>query len=225
MVNFVAVPVMRGFVEIRELYDICQENRAYVAGGYARYMASMRSDVAAAGDVDIYAAQGKSDALVNVFFDLGYTLAGETDNAYTLNNPTQLQMPKRYTTLSTAPRAQIIKSDWTGPTMEDTLQLFDFTIVMAGLKNPSTVLVHPDFIADDCAGRLIFHNVGDPVRAVLRAMKYARRGYTMTPGQVLKILDEVHYDDCNDISEDLDYEEMSEYWEDVDDRWNETDEW
>lgn len=223
MIEFVEVPVMRGFTEIREIHRICEANNAYIAGGYVRYMASQRTEVAPAGDVDIFAADKDDERLLKVFCDLGYTVAYDSENAYTLNKPTSL--PDGYSTLLLAPPPQIIKSGWIGDDMQATLRQFDFTVVMAGLLSPDTALVHPGFMDDDCAGNLVIEQITDPVRIILRALKYARRGYRMMPSQVLKILDEVRYDDPSDLSEDFDYEDWSEHWEDADDDWDDAREW
>lgn len=223
MTEFVEVPVIRGFTEIREIHRICEANNAYIAGGYVRYMASQREDVAAAGDVDIFAADKDDEKLLCVFRDLGYTVAFDSENAYSLNKPTI--DPEGYDTLRFAPTPQIIKSGWIGRDIRDTLGQFDFTIVMAGLLTPDTALVHPCFIDDDLAGNLVIEHITDPVRIVLRALKYARRGYRMMPSQVLKILDTMHGQDDTDISEDMDYEDWSEYWEDADDDWDDNGEW
>lgn len=218
MLEFVEVPVLRGFSEIRELYRICQENNAYIAGGYVRYMASQRPDVAPAGDVDIFAADKDDVRLLKVFTDLGYTVEYQSENAYSLSKPTAA--PDGYNTLLFAPTPQIIKSGWIGEDLPGTLRQFDFTVVMAGLLSPVQALVHPGFIDDDCAGNLVIENITDPVRMVLRAMKYARRGYHIMPSEVLKIFDRVR----GDIDDDDEYIDWSERWEDDDD-WNESREW
>lgn len=218
MTEFVEVPVLRGFTEIREIHRICEANNAYIAGGYVRYMASQRTDVAAAGDVDIFAADKDDEKLLKAFRDLGYTVAFDSENAYSLNKPTI--EPEGYDTLLFAPTPQIIKSGWIGQDMPDTLRQFDFTIVMAGLLSPEKALVHPCFVDDDLAGDLVIEHITDPVRIVLRALKYARRGYRMMPSEILKILGEVR----GDIEGD-EYEERLQYWEDADDDWNDNGEW
>jgi hypothetical protein len=215
--NLTDVPVLRGFTEIRRIWDICQENDAYIAGGYVRYMVSERAEVAPAGDVDIYAGKKESMKLLDAFLALGYTLAGETNNAYTLDNPTE--PPDRYKSLRFAPRAQIIKPEWVGDNLCDTLQQFDFTICMAGLINPDIATVHENFITDDLAGKLILHQVHDPVRTILRAMKYRAKGFLMQPSEVVKLLDAA-YDD----RQYGEWQAQREYWEDDDD-WNENGEW
>ena len=147
----------------------------------------------------------------------GYTVAFDSENAYSLNKPTI--DPEGYDTLRFAPTPQIIKSGWIGRDMADTLSQFDFTVVMAGLLTPDTALVHPCFIDDDLAGNLVIEHITDPVRIVLRALKYARRGYRMMPSEVLKILGEVR---DGDFGDDQDW---SEYWEDADDDWDDNGEW
>lgn len=219
MIEFVEVPVMRGFTEIREIHRICEANNAYIAGGYVRYMASQREAVAAAGDVDIFAADKDDEKLLRAFRDLGYTVAFDSENAYSLNKPTSL--PDGYSTLLHAPTPQIIKSGWIGSDLCDTLRQFDFTVVMAGLLSPETALVHSSFIEDDLAGNLVIEHITDPVRIVLRALKYARRGYRMMPNEILRILDSVRYQ----ADDDQGYEDWSEYWEDADDDWDDAREW
>lgn len=218
MTEFVKVPVLRGFTEIREIYDICLANNAFIAGGYVRYMASQRPDVAAAGDVDIFSADHNDEKLLEMFKRLGYTVSYQSENAYSLAKPTTL--PEGYETLLHAPTPQIIKNGWIAETMLDTLRQFDFTIVMAGLLSSGTALVHPCFIDDDLAGNLVIEHITDPVRMVLRAMKYARRGYHIMPSEVLKVLNSVRDQDDGDDE----WDDWSERWEDDED-WNEAAEW
>jgi len=66
-------------------------------------------------------------------------------------------------------------------TLEDILDNFDFTVVRAAILNRHEVMVDRDFMADEGNRRLVFKNIHCPVSSLLRALKYARKGYYMRP--------------------------------------------
>lgn len=198
MSNFAPTPIMRGEATIAKYWPILDKFGGYIAGGYARWMVSRAEHPAEAGDVDIFVPGGKAADLRDAFISIGYEVRMETDNAWS------------FAPVENEPQLQIIKPNWTGATVCDTLNQFDFSIVQAAILSPENAVVHLSFHSDECAKQLRVIKINDSVRTLLRMMKYARKGYEIRPMEVACFMathsahDEVDYDYWAEIDEDWD---------------------
>lgn len=196
MEQYIYTPIRRGQDTLEKFWPIFTPFKAYVAGGYARWMVSDLEDPAPAGDVDIFAPHGKAAQLKAHLLTQGYEVSWETDNAWSM------------AAVEGEPRLQVIKDSWIGEIVEVTLDFFDFTIVQAAVMSPDRAIVSTDFHNDECRKLLRLVTVEDSTRTLLRMMKYARKGYTLRPAEALRFLENAaDYDD--------------DYWQEVDGEWDE----
>ena len=182
------VPLLRGFTEIKLLFELCQQFGATICGGYARYCASPKptDKVVRAGDVDLFPHNEEATArILDALKAMGFEVQHENDMAITMKAPKG--SPVRH-----MPTPQVIKPVIQGQivtlgTTEEILDNFDFTIVRAAIVSPSEVLVDDEFLDDETNNVLRLKNIHCPISSTLRCCKYARKGYWMRPSEALKL--------------------------------------
>lgn len=181
--SFMKVGVERGFEQIKDIYQIATREGAFIAGGYVRYMCSLNSKPAPADDVDVFPTDAETvDRVFKALRrELGYRTDRQSDVAYTLSH---YQSDK--------PTVQIIKPIERGGlktfgTLEEIIGSFDFTVVRIGLMSESVALADECFLNDEFFKELNVRTINTPIAVVLRAQKYAAKGYTMSPIEFLKL--------------------------------------
>ena len=186
---FSRVPLLRGFTEIRLLFELCEQFGATICGGYARYCASPKptDKVVRAGDVDLFPHNTDATAkILDALKAMGFVVQHENDVSITM------KAPKEAVGIQHFPTPQIIKPVIQGAivtlgTTEEILDNFDFSIVRAAIVSPSEVLVDDDFLEDETHNVLRLKNIHCPISSTLRCCKYARKGYWMRPSEALKL--------------------------------------
>jgi len=184
------VPLIRGFSEIKEFFELCQKHDAVICGGYARYCASPHptTKVIPAADLDIFPrTENSHKKLLKELKSWGYKIQHENHVSITLT-----PRKKYYESLYTYPKPQIIKPVVEGKivtigTTEEILRNFDFTIVRAAIIGPEAVLVDDDFLKDERNKVLRLKNIHCPISSLLRCCKYSRKGYFLKPSEALKL--------------------------------------
>jgi hypothetical protein len=183
---FVEIPVYRGFTEIAKIFDLSQQTHSAICGGYVRYMTSPRREPERPGDVDVFPEDDKSYSdSMEIYRGMGFEVKHDNEISTTLKAPGDLPY-------KTWPVVQIIKPVEEGHIvakgdMETILRNFDFTVVRVGLLSSDTALSDPAFLMDEEKHRLRFRNIHCPVSSMLRAMKYARKGYWLPPSEALRL--------------------------------------
>lgn len=183
MNQFVEVPVKRGFEQIKDIYQIATREGAIIAGGWVRYMCSPKDNPVPAGDVDVFPQDAETVDRVRMAFsrELGYSTYRQSDVAYTMGG----RKPN-------TPEVQIIKPIERGAlktfgTLQEIIDSFDFTVVRIGLLSESVALADECFTYDEFFKELNVRTINTPIAVVLRAQKYAEKGYTMSPTETLKL--------------------------------------
>ena len=177
------IKVIRGFNEIKEIWEMTQRCGAHVLGGYVRYMCSQRRKPPLPNDVDVYCPNTESFEWVKAECEYQKReIKHENDMSITyklrdhdLHPSLQLIKPMR--------KGSIISD---GP-IEEILESFDFTICRLGLIEPEWALGDESFIEDDKKRQIIIKNIHCPISSTLRAMKYAKKGYFLNTRECLKL--------------------------------------
>lgn len=184
---FQKVPIIRGFTEIKEVFDACEKFNAVICGGYVRWMCSPRKDPVKANDVDLFPKSLDSYDNLKIYFldQEGFAIKHENDISLTLYPPEKTIWVFR-------PTIQIIKPVKEGSiitlgTVEEILENFDFTVVRAGLLSSTTALVDEDFLSDEKSKLLRLKNIHCPVSSLLRCVKYGNKGYFLRPMEAMKL--------------------------------------
>jgi hypothetical protein len=196
VVKWVEVPVLRGFWQIEEIWELAQKHGAWIVGGYVRWMCSPLAevvdegehddlDLAPAMDVDLFPKEQQNyDTLVAAMLERGFPLTYENDICVTFRWQDDPDNEK--------PKIQIIKPSIEGHikttgTFEEVLDNFDFTVVRIGLKDDSTAIADVDFMEHEKAHKLVIKNIVCPISSVTRITKYARKGYYISVSQIIKL--------------------------------------
>lgn len=192
--TFKTIKAVRGIPQVAPVLDALRNKKAFICGGYARYMASPNTGkkLVKAGDVDIYCEdEATFEELYAHFKDAGLEIRWDNPMAITY-----LKAPKgnRY---HGCPVIQLIKPVEEGAVvavgnMDHILSNFDFTVIRAGvIEDPETlevtVMVDEDFEDDEEKKYLRIKNIHCPISSMLRFMKYGRKGYHTRPAQIMKL--------------------------------------
>ncbi len=182
----IIVPIIRGFYEIEHIYKIAMQTGSSICGGYPRYMCSPRKDPAIAGDVDVFPGDQKTfENVVSLVKLMGYTTKHENDVSLTFANPENGIHAYH-------PTVQVIKPVTEGRIVtagnqEEILNNFDFTVVRIAIKDQFSCIADDDFLEDEKKKHLVFKNIHCPISSLIRANKYARKGYYLSPKESLKL--------------------------------------
>ena len=187
---FTQLPVLRGFTEIQPVWEIIKDKKAFICGGYVRYMASPHDNPVKAGDVDIYSEDDETFETLKKIFTEEHKLEVQHENHVSLTFKTP-----ESGVLAHRPTIQLIKPINEGAIvacadMETILRNFDFTVVRIGLLSPITTLADPYFEKCETHKTLMLRNIHCPISSLLRCMKYARKGYFLRPIEALKLFND-----------------------------------
>lgn len=185
---FVEVPVLRGFTEIQDLFDLVSQSNGIICGGYARYCASPLKTPSLAKDVDIYPKFKEStEILCKRFLALGFEVKFENNMSITM------KVKKGETgNIRLWPTPQVIKPVIEGAVVslgsaEEILDNFDFTVTRAAIVSSRTVLVDEAFLDDEKHKRLRLKKIHCPISSTLRCAKYSKKGYWFPPSEAIKL--------------------------------------
>lgn len=166
--------------------DMQQIGHVHVLGGFARWLASPLKDAPKPGDVDIYCEDQRAfERMDRHLRAQGCSRKYDTDRSFTYYNA------KRYNRLPTIQliKPQINKIVVSTGSPQEMIDSFDLVISKVAVLSPEECLVHPDFTAHEKRKMLVFSDRSNPVRSVLRAMKYAAKGYSLPQEEASKLLD------------------------------------
>lgn len=190
--GFEEARILRGMYETLPLFETLDPSKAFICGGYARWMCSPRQEPVQPSDVDVYCFdQGTFDGLRDIFSEtlkkkhendvcISFEKPKDSKHVYFGIPPIQLIKPMRH--------ARVV----TDGTMEEILRNFDFTVIRIGIQfsketKTATGLADADFIHDETGKILRLKNIHCPISSNYRVIKYCRRGYWIRPAQMLKL--------------------------------------
>ena len=185
------VPIVRGFTEIKALYNLIKDKNAWICGGYARYMCSQSKKIKPFGDIDIFCKDDEAfKSVTSAIESLGIEKSHESDVSIIYNPSKNENLSYEYKAL---PKLNVIKSIdearvKTSGELSDILDNFDYTIVRIGVISETECLADEHFLEDENNGYLRIVNIHCPVSSILRLSKYINKGYRTKPIEVIRIL-------------------------------------
>lgn len=189
-VGWATIPVRRGSVEMDPLLELCRMHGARVMGGFARFMCSPNETPARPSDVDVFpigtmaecnAAFGR---LCDSFRSAGLVIRHESAVALTFAPGDR----------TSSARIQLIRPvKRSNPLMPmsvlDVLDAFDFSVVRVAINaDGRTATASPYFCADERTRTLRIEAISAPVGSLMRAIKFARKGYRLPADEAMKLL-------------------------------------
>lgn len=190
--GFEEVRILRGMYETMPLFETLDSAKAFICGGYARWMCSPRQEPVPPSDVDVYCFDKDTFDALRAALSATLTQKHENDVCVSFEKPKDSQ--HGYFSI---PPVQLIKPMRharvvTDGTMEEILKNFDFTVIRIGIqffKETKTAigLADADFIHDETGKILRLKNIHCPISSNYRVIKYCRRGYWIRPAQMLKL--------------------------------------
>lgn len=192
--TFVEIKPVRGLSQIAPVLELLKGKKAFVCGGYARYMGSPNKNkkLVKAYDVDIYCEDEET-------FEELYAHFKSLKMEIRFDNPmaiTYMKIKDKENPYYRCPVIQLIKPVEEGAvvakgSMRHILESFDFTVVRIGVlqKDDGTVMLLADenFLADEEKKYLRILNIHCPISSLMRFMKYGRKGYHTRPAQLAKL--------------------------------------
>lgn len=174
---------------LKDVFKLLPDN-CWIAGGALRSLLVHEK----VNDYDIWAA----DPLRVVGFmkskcadeDSGVRLTFEDDNVANFKvHGRKIQVIKKYAFASPL----------------DTINAFDFTIVAAAYDG-KTIVAHDRFYMDNAQRRLVIVDLKKPMSTLMRAFKYAERGYRICPvalNRIIRTISDMRLDFDNPQQNDL----------------------
>lgn len=179
MSEFLGINLARGFYPVRGLFDAL-EGRAYIAGGYARWAASERSEPLP-GDIDVFPLT--YDDFIFITNRLGQAISPVRRSLYAVT----YQTPESMIQAGAPDTIQVVRPAKDYASIEEILSRFDLTICAAAIIDQYQVLVHEYFEEDDRNRRLTLLNVTNPLYTMKRAIKYATGGFEFGFAELQKL--------------------------------------
>jgi hypothetical protein len=183
--GFVKLPILRGINEIEKLLEICNfttANKAFILGGYVRWMCSPKENPVPAGDIDIYCENPTIFELLKTTL-LGKNLVIKNDNPMALTFELSELAPVPIQLIKPINQGAIVAMG----DIQTILSHFDFTVIRIGILDSQTALADADFLYDEQNNLLRLKNIHCPISSTLRCMKYAKKGYFLRPVECLKL--------------------------------------
>jgi len=204
--GFIVGKMLRGRTQIEPILELCQVAEwpknsppKYVytlCGGYMRWACSPLRHPTPAADIDIYSwDEGSFEYMKRTFANKNnrFSLELKHENGMALT----YRLPKdRAHPLYHCPKVQLIKPVIQGKIVamggtREILENFDFTVVRVGATSASVannqILMDADFMHDEEHRILRLKNIHCPISSTLRCMKYAKKGYWLSPFQTLRL--------------------------------------
>jgi len=196
--GFIKLNVLRGFTEIKNLFNVIKKEQAFLCGGYVRYMASPADKPTKAANLDIYSLDEKTYEKLKNEFQFKFKLETRHENEMAI---TYKKIEDAKHKFFSCPPIQLIKPVLEGRivaigNMETILENFDFTVIRCGLLSSKKILADADFEYDEKNKILRFKNIHCPISSTLRAVKYGKKGYWLPPFQATKLF--MDWDDRSD---------------------------
>lgn len=187
MNDFIKIQVIRGFTEIKPVWNLLSkfEGKAFICGGYVRYMCSPNRNPVIGKDLDIYC---QSDDIYNdIKAELIKKLSIKHESGVAITFKIAEEGEFKY-----VPSIQLIKPINQGAivakgTIEEVLSNFDFSVVRIGLISENEAIADIDFEKDETDRILKLKNIHCPISSTARCIKYGKKGYRIRLAEIVKL--------------------------------------
>jgi hypothetical protein len=173
------ISIVRGYEQVNRMFghfaDAGVKDRAWIGGGFARWCADRNDNPPVASDIDVFCDSREKTAQLHEYFNHYGTLVRNSETAWTFDMP---DLPP--VQLIVWRDDMLCASDWATD--------FDFSVCRAVIVDRCKVKVDDMFEQDTRDMVLRLQRISNPVGAMLRIAKYAKKGYTISPAECSKIL-------------------------------------
>lgn len=179
MKKWEGIPVYRINPSAIDLIKALTPHDCYIAGGYARWACSPRSDSPLPTDIDVVCPSEERFAAAKktVLADGGIALR-DTEFSFTFSgydSPLKIQLLKTYR----------------GDSLEEAMSEIDFSVCRVALISLHDGLADRRFLQDERASRLrvVYIQEKTVVNTFCRLLRYARKGYDISQADIFKVLE------------------------------------
>jgi len=164
----------------------------YICGGYVRWMCSTQKEPAEASDIDIYCKDTETyEKLQRLFRRKRLYIKHQNEVSLTYrrpNKPSHELFGLKSLQLITPLRKGAIVANGS---LTEILSNFDFSIIRIGMDYYSWsngyAWADNDFEKDENTKSLKLKNIHCPISSTFRCVKYMKRGYSLSTGQMVKL--------------------------------------
>lgn len=169
---------------LNKVIELGREYGSYICGGYARYAASSVDKPVTPSDIDIFCRDQKAFDALERGLERLFPEVEVRESKFAMNFHTHKQF--KYPIQLIKPKDNGVIHNF--GKVYDVLDTFDFSIARAAILSPTSVLLHSHFERDENFGLLrILAPIQNPFRIMLRVSKYASKGYTLPPLEIIRL--------------------------------------
>jgi hypothetical protein len=185
--SFKKLKIIRGFTEIKSLFELIKDKNVFICGGYARYAMSPNKNPSITEDCDLYCQDVETfESMKKLFIEKNFTVKHENEISLVLdvpvNNPDFVACPK-VNLIKPRKEYRVV----TQGSVEEILENFDFTVCRCAILNENEGLVDELFENDESKKFLRIMNIHCPISSAIRFCRYYKKGYWSKPIQILKL--------------------------------------
>lgn len=185
--DYKSVAILREHDTIKLVFELTQ-GLGFIAGGFARYCVSERSELSCPGDIDIFTEDMGHFTDIYLAFKANHRLKQRTNTEIETKFDYIFKEGFKKETLS----IQLIKpvhiSNMNSKgNFISVLTNFDFTISKAAILANGDAWAHHQFDRDDLGGHLVIEKIHCPISSMKRVIKYTQKGYTIESKEMLKL--------------------------------------
>jgi hypothetical protein len=184
--NYCHIPLLRGFTEIKEIFELAQKHNGFICGGYARRCASPAPVVADAEDVDIYTFKTEDMDRLRDELIINGKFAQDRVSQFSIT------LKKKDQTVGDIKKIQLVNPEiFTNNPKKvvDILDSFDFNVCKCAIISSTEAISHKNFLVDETYKTLtVYGTIKNPVMLFFRIIKYVEKGYRVSPGMVIEMM-------------------------------------
>lgn len=187
LLDYKKATIWRELDTIKLIFELTK-GKGFIAGGFARYCVSERSNPNCPGDIDVFTGD------MGIFTDI--FLAFKANPFLKQRSDTEIETKFEYV-FKEGFKKEVLNIQLIKPVhisnmnskgdFISVLTNFDFTISKAAILPNGEAWVHHQFERDDNEGNLVIEKIHCPISSMKRVIKYTQKGYTIESKELLKL--------------------------------------
>lgn len=187
LLDYKKATIWRELDTIKLIFELTK-GKGFIAGGFARYCVSERSNPNCPGDIDVFT--GDMGTFTDIF------LAFKANPSLKQRSDTEIETKFEYV-FKEGFKKEVLNIQLIKPVhisnmnskgdFISVLTNFDFTISKVAILPNGEAWVHHQFERDDNGEHLVIEKIHCPISSMKRVIKYTQKGYTIESKELLKL--------------------------------------